>query len=190
MVARPASVGRATSSYAATSVSTPSRPVVDNSWIEVDNKRGKPSSAAPVPEPVTRPAVVHATSNHKSFSSDEPRPASEDFLRWCRQALKGLQGVVLEDFIQMLLSFPLNPDPMTVEIIQDSIYANSQSLDGRRFADEFIRRRKADAFPNGPAQSASSASLSSLASSGSGHYSGGADSFKVVSKKGKKKGTA
>lgn len=189
MVAKPASVGRATSSYAATSVSTSPRPVVDNSWIEVDNKRGKPSSAAPVPEPVTRPAVVHATSNHKSSNSDEPRPASEDFLRWCRQALKGLQGVVLEDFIQMLLSFPLNPDAMTVEIIQDSIYANSQSLDGRRFADEFIRRRKADAFPNGPAQSASSASLSSLGSSGSGQHSG-ADSFKVVSKKGKKKGTA
>lgn len=186
MSARPASVGRATSSYAATSVS-PSRPVVDNSWIEVDNKRGKPSSAAPIPEPVIRPAVVHTPSNHKSFNSDEPRPASEDFLRWCRQALKGLQGVVLEDFIQMLLSFPLNPDPMTVEIIQDSIYANSQSLDGRRFADEFIRRRKADAFPNGPAQSASSASLSSLGSNSS--YSG-ADSFKVVSKKGKKKGTA
>lgn len=187
MVAKPASVGRATSSYASTSASAPSRPAVDNSWIEVDNKRGKPSTAAPAPEPVVRPAVVHATNNHKSSNSDEPRPASEDFLRWCRQALKGLQGVVLEDFIQMLLSFPLNPDPMTVEIIQDSIYANSQSLDGRRFADEFIRRRKADAFPNGPVQSASSASLSSLNSSG--NYSG-ADSFKVVSKKGKKKGAA
>lgn len=189
MAAKPASVGRATSSYASTSVSAPTRPAVDNSWIEVDNKRGKPSSAAPAPEPAVRPAVVHTTNNHKSSNSDEPRPASEDFLRWCRQALKGLQGVVLEDFIQMLLSFPLNPDPMTVEIIQDSIYANSQSLDGRRFADEFIRRRKADAFPNGPAQSsASSASLSSLSSSVHNHS--GADSFKVVSKKGKKKGTA
>ncbi|KAG0358779.1 hypothetical protein BG005_001847 [Podila minutissima] len=189
VTAKPASVGRATSSYASTSVSAPTRPAVDNSWIEVDNKRGKPSSAAPAPEPAVRPAVVHTTNNHKSSNSDEPRPASEDFLRWCRQALKGLQGVVLEDFIQMLLSFPLNPDPMTVEIIQDSIYANSQSLDGRRFADEFIRRRKADAFPNGPAQSsASSASLSSLSSSVHNHS--GADSFKVVSKKGKKKGTA
>ncbi|KAF9584112.1 hypothetical protein BGW38_007532, partial [Lunasporangiospora selenospora] len=85
-------------------------------------------------------------SNSKMGQVSEPRPPSEDFLRWCRQALKGIQqGVVLEDFIQMLLTFPLNPDPQTVEIIQDSIYASSQSLDGRRFADEFIKRRKADA---------------------------------------------
>jgi hypothetical protein len=111
---------------------------------------------------------------------NEPRPASEEFLRWCRQALKELQGVVLEDFIQMLLTFPLNPDPMTVEIIQDSIYANSQSLNGRQFADEFIKRRKADAFPNG-----------APASMVSGHVPSSApdSSFKVVSKKGKKKGT-
>lgn len=31
---------------------------------------------------------------------------------------------------------------MEAEIISDSVYANSQTLDGRRFADEFIRRRK------------------------------------------------
>ena len=110
-------------------------------------------------------------------------------MRWCRQALKGLQaGVVLEDFIQMLLTFPLNPDPSTVEIIQDSIYANSQSLNGRQFADEFIKRRKADAYPNGGAPaSVSGTSTGNLASSGSGASD---SSFKVVSKKGKKKGTA
>lgn len=32
--------------------------------------------------------------------------------------------------------------PAEAEIISDSVYANSQTLDGRRFADEFIRRRK------------------------------------------------
>lgn len=32
--------------------------------------------------------------------------------------------------------------PSETEIISDSIYANSQTLDGRRFADEFVRRRK------------------------------------------------
>jgi len=110
-------------------------------------------------------------------------------MRWCRQALKGLQGVVLEDFIQMLLTFPMNPDPMTVEIIQDSIYANSQSLDGRRFADEFIKRRKADAYPHGSAPSSSSSAMASTASAG-GASPGMDFSFKVVSKKGKKKGTA
>lgn len=44
----------------------------------------------------------------------------------------------------MLLSFPLDPDPSTVEIISDTIYSNSTTLDGRRFASEFVAKRKAD----------------------------------------------
>ncbi len=32
--------------------------------------------------------------------------------------------------------------PPELDIISDSIYASSQTLDGRRFAEEFIRRRK------------------------------------------------
>ena len=44
----------------------------------------------------------------------------------------------------MLLTFPLDPPPATIEIIQESVYANSPTLDGRRFADDFIKRRKAD----------------------------------------------
>ncbi|KAK3811679.1 MAG: hypothetical protein JOS17DRAFT_762769 [Linnemannia elongata] len=189
IAAKPLSMSRTTSAYAsATSLSssTASSPAIravdTNSWIEVDSKRGnKPS--IDIPAPVPSP-VVRAPAHNVNRNSDEPRPASEEFLRWCRQALKGLQNVVLEDFIQMLLSFPLNPDPMTVEIIQDSIYANSQSLNGRQFADEFIKRRKADAYPNGmgPASATPANSGNNNASSG-GHDS----SFKVVSKKGKKK---
>jgi len=45
----------------------------------------------------------------------------------------------------MLLSFPLDPDPSTIEIISDLIYANSTTLDGRRFASEYVSKRKADA---------------------------------------------
>lgn len=45
--------------------------------------------------------------------------------------------VIVDDFVQQLLMLP----PET-EIISDSVYANSQTLDGRRFADEFVRRRK------------------------------------------------
>jgi len=43
----------------------------------------------------------------------------------------------VDDFVQQLLMLP----PET-EIISDSVYANSPTLDGRRFAEEFIRRRK------------------------------------------------
>jgi PERQ amino acid-rich with GYF domain-containing protein len=47
----------------------------------------------------------------------------------------------------MLLSFPLDADSdsSTMEIISDLIYASSTTLDGRRFASEFVNKRKADA---------------------------------------------
>ena len=62
---------------------------------------------------------------------------------------------LVEDITSMLLSFPLDPDPTTVEIISDLIYANSTTLDGRRFAAEFVSKRKADATakPKGTASS-------------------------------------
>lgn len=40
--------------------------------------------------------------------------------------------------MQSLLSFPAD-----AELIADSVYASSTTIDGRRFADEFIKRRKA-----------------------------------------------
>jgi len=46
--------------------------------------------------------------------------------------------------MSMLLSFPLDADSSTLEIISDTIYANSTTLDGRRFATEFVAKRKAD----------------------------------------------
>ncbi|KAH9921405.1 uncharacterized protein B0H18DRAFT_1086113 [Fomitopsis serialis] len=81
-----------------------------------------------------------------------PRPAmttkasSRDFMKWMGDSLKGLNSSVsFEEITSMLLSFPLDPDPSTVEIISDLIYASSTTLDGRRFAAEFVSRRKADA---------------------------------------------
>ena len=47
--------------------------------------------------------------------------------------------------MSMLLSFSMDPDPSTVELISELIYANSTMLDGRRFAAEFINKRKVDA---------------------------------------------
>ncbi|KAG0368873.1 hypothetical protein BGZ54_000914 [Gamsiella multidivaricata] len=189
IASKPALVTRSSAVFASNpSLNSPTNPVSkgsDSNWIEVGSKHSASVSTSPAVSRTSAPAS--SSTNKAPSNSNEPRPASEEFLRWCRQALKDLQGVVLEDFIQMLLTFPLNPDPMTVEIISESIYANSKSLNGRQFADEFIKRRKADAYPNGAPASFSTSS--SGVSSGVGV--GGADSsFKVVSKKGKKKGTA
>lgn len=44
----------------------------------------------------------------------------------------------------MLLSFPLDASADVLEIISDSVYANSSTLDGRRFANDYASRRKLD----------------------------------------------
>jgi PERQ amino acid-rich with GYF domain-containing protein len=58
---------------------------------------------------------------------------------------KFLTGIPVEEIMSMLLSFPLDPDQSTVELISDLTYANNTTLDGRRFAAEFVSKRKADA---------------------------------------------
>ncbi|CAG8453256.1 2957_t:CDS:2, partial [Acaulospora colombiana] len=175
----------------------------------VQNQPGKPAEAlkngtrvAGV-KPATTNSIVKSSSQSSgnvTSSSDysTPKPPSEEFLKWCKQTLRGLSNVNVEEFMQMLLSFPLDPPPATVEIIQDSIYANSPTLDGRRFADEFIKRRKADA--NGlPMNSLlnhmdnkTNKDLNTASSSSKEDYSGnGAGAFKVVTaKKNKKKQTS
>ena len=87
----------------------------------------------------------------------------------------------------MLLSFPLDPDPSTLELISDLIYANSTTLDGRRFASEYVTRRKADAKSSAATGSAagskSSLSIADVVKAQpkpAGNEWGG---FKVVDKK-------
>ena len=94
-----------------------------------------------------------------------------------------------------LLSLPADAD-----IIAEGIHANSTTLDSRRFAEEFVRRRKlADqgkiapdsgaAFGYGQAASASNGGWSSVASGrgdSEGRGEGKKEGFQVVG--GKKKG--
>ena len=56
----------------------------------------------------------------------------------------------------MLLSFPLDGDATTVEIISELIYDNSTTLDGRRFAQDFIARRRVDVASRKPSSRAPS----------------------------------
>ncbi|KAG1866280.1 hypothetical protein C8R48DRAFT_747549 [Suillus tomentosus] len=118
------------------------------------------TQAAPTPRPSgiavrsTSQTFTKAAAVTPSRMDDTPGSSSNDFLKWLSDALKGLNhSVNLEDMTQMLLSFPLDPDPSTSEIISDLIYANSTTLDGRRFAAEFVKRRRASGTagpgPNG-----------------------------------------
>ncbi|TFK88525.1 hypothetical protein K466DRAFT_488754 [Polyporus arcularius HHB13444] len=102
----------------------------------------RPTSAAQVVRPA---AVALKSTPSKEDTSVAPGPSLE-FLKWMGDSLKGLNSSVnLEELTSMLLSFPLDPDSTTMEIISDLIYASSTTLDGRRFASEFVSKRKADA---------------------------------------------
>ncbi|KAK9479179.1 hypothetical protein V1514DRAFT_351505 [Lipomyces japonicus] len=69
--------------------------------------------------------------------------SADEFLKWIRQSLRSVSSSVnSEELLTMLLSLPVG-SPETVEIISETIYANSDILDGRRFAEDFIKRRKA-----------------------------------------------
>ena len=132
---------------------------------------------------------------HGSTSKTSATLAQEEFLKWCRTSLKQLNNNVnQEEFLQSLLSFPPETD-----LIADSIYANSSMMDGNRFAEEFVRRRKSaqqgvviEAGTMGSSSSggwnevAAKAGRSNNASGASGGLMNEPVGFKVVP--GKKKG--
>ena len=121
---------------------------------------GPRSSGATAPmSPVIakpRPTITPRTVTSGNLPQSNPNQAVEEFTKWATLSLSkglntGINGTspqssftiqtltfsLVDDFVQQLLFLPAE-----AEIISDSVYANSQTLDGRRFAEEFIRRRK------------------------------------------------
>ncbi|KAK4694510.1 hypothetical protein P7C70_g8719, partial [Phenoliferia sp. Uapishka_3] len=115
----------------------PGGPVRVASTIAVPTK---PVVRAQPPAPMIRPTPTPAA---PIYDAETPPPPSSEFMKWTRDALKGLT-VPMDEFIQMLLSFPLDASADVLEIVSDSVYANSSTLDGRRFANEFSSRRRLD----------------------------------------------
>lgn len=78
--------------------------------------------------------------------------------------------VLVDEFIQVLLTFPVEPAGAEakadqLEIISDSVYSSSSTLDGRRFAQEFYTKRKADALNRLANGNQAPAKINSLADS-------------------------
>ncbi|GAA5860414.1 hypothetical protein JCM3774_000411 [Rhodotorula dairenensis] len=128
----------------------PAGPVRSASTTSTASKSSATATVRPtaLPVPVVRAATprsvnVGASPATTVYDMENPPPPSTEFLAWTKQALKGL-NVPLEEFVQMLLSFPLDASADVLEIISDSVYANSSTLDGRRFANDFATRRRND----------------------------------------------
>ncbi|KAJ6574666.1 hypothetical protein B0H19DRAFT_1125145 [Mycena capillaripes] len=150
--------------YAESTSKGPPLPAQGAAWTTVGANKSVNPAPAPVRPPIAAAASSTSTSVPRANGVAAPRPApapakapaprveeypataSHEFVRWLNDSLKGLNNSVnVEEIMSMLLSFPLDPDQSTVELISDLIYANSTTLDGRRFAAEFVSKRKADA---------------------------------------------
>ncbi|KAI0114359.1 hypothetical protein GGR51DRAFT_504042 [Nemania sp. FL0031] len=156
-------------------------------------KATAPSTPAISPRPTLK-GTSSATGGGRTEAMDE-------FNKWLHSQLaRGITGVTdIETFASTLMGFPLMPD-----IISDAVYANSKTMDGRHFAQEFIRRKRLAEkgvvekqpvnSPSGDTQSNSAGGWNEVAKKSS-HKDNASDSssiqgagFKVVPsrKKGKK----
>jgi hypothetical protein len=144
-----AAASTSTTNASSKAYAVPSAPAAGGAWTTVTSTRAPKPVPAPAPAPIvaTPPPQPTQWTPVKQTPTKPvaraPSGPSEDFRRWCRKALRDLNsGVNQEEIVDMLLSFPA--DTNASEIIEDVIYANSLRIDGKRFAQEFMKRRKAD----------------------------------------------
>ncbi|KAK4097880.1 hypothetical protein N658DRAFT_526716 [Parathielavia hyrcaniae] len=109
-------------------VKVPTGPAVQSRAASISFKPS-PSPVAAKPAPKPAPTLLK---DAKSLAMDE-------FKKWLQRELaRGLDGVAdIDHFAATLLEMPL--DPM---ILSEAVYGYSTTMDGRHFADEFVRRKR------------------------------------------------
>lgn len=135
------------------SVGNVSTPTSGSAWSVIGAaKTAAPASPSPASRAVSAtsnsttalPSAVSSLKSSRSVSAAaDPNAPSPEFIKYCKDNLQGL-SIKTDDFIDMLLQFPLDPSADVIEIIADTVYANSSTLDGRRFANDFVSKRKLD----------------------------------------------
>ncbi|KAH6989318.1 hypothetical protein BKA56DRAFT_476885 [Ilyonectria sp. MPI-CAGE-AT-0026] len=101
---------------------------------------GRSVSAAGI-KPVTSPvkAMSKPMSLVSSVKADSGSTAMDEFNKWVHRELsRGIIGV------NDIATFQATLDvlPMDTSLIADAVYANSTTMDGRHFAEEFVRRKR------------------------------------------------
>ncbi|KAI9163817.1 Ribonuclease P protein subunit p29 [Paramyrothecium foliicola] len=89
---------------------------------------------AAVAKPVTKPQSINANGK-----ADSGHVAVDEFNKWVNRELsRGITGV------NDIASFQSALDvlPLDTGLIADAVYANSTTMDGRHFAEEYVRRKK------------------------------------------------
>ncbi|KAI5970335.1 SMY2 [Candida margitis] len=100
------------------------------------------STSTGVPASKLTPQLLRNVSAAKtSTSSVNLQAVREDFLVWARSQMTNLYpSVSKNDLLEMFITLPHN-SPDTQQLISETIYASSTTMDGRRFAQEFAKRK-------------------------------------------------
>lgn len=100
------------------------------------------SSSTGVPASKITPQLLRSVSAAKTATSSVNLQAvREEFLVWARSQMTNLYpSVSKNDLLEMFITMPCN-SPDTQQLISETIYASSTTMDGRRFAQEFIKRK-------------------------------------------------
>ncbi|KAL5535617.1 SMY2 [Sanghuangporus sanghuang] len=159
--------------------------------VSTPNAQAPSSRSTALHRMMSSPVVAKATSSTLR-TDEEPTAPSLEFMKWMRESLRGLNSSVqFEEIAQMLLSFPLDPDKATKEIIAETVYGASTTLNGRDYAEEFVKKRKEDVLSrskgsSGQAANGKPASLADVVKAQLKQPQNDFGSFKVVKKKNKR----
>ncbi|XP_044717458.1 GYF domain-containing protein [Hirsutella rhossiliensis] len=102
--------------------------------------RSLSTSNIKTPATVAKPAPKTPTAvNNGNGRAETTNAAAEEFNKWVRRELsRGLTNVTdISEFQGDLEALPLDTG-----VIADAVYINSKTMDGRHFAEEYVRRKK------------------------------------------------
>ncbi|GEQ66361.1 hypothetical protein JCM33374_g24 [Metschnikowia sp. JCM 33374] len=138
-------------SLASTLASTPVKEDFGGAWTTVTSKK-----------PTLKKQVSTPASTGISYSTVNTQAIKEDFLVWARSAMTNLYpSVSKNDLLEVFTTLPLHGE--SAQLISETIYSSSATMDGRRFSQEFMKRRQQVEKQVGPSapESWSSAIISS-----------------------------
>ena len=124
-------------------------PKDDSPWTVVTPKKPlvkKPSQptipTTTTPASKANPQLLRSVSAIKPTKSTANNMAlKEEFLIWARSSMTNLYPTVSkDDLLDIFTTLPLNND--SSQLISETIYSSSATMDGRRFAQEFLKRRQ------------------------------------------------
>lgn len=138
------------SSLASTLASTVSKDDFGGGWTAVTKKPIVKKAALQSVTPVVlysqlsggiNPQILRSASSQDTVISVNANALKEDFLVWARSAMTNLYpSVSKNDLLEVFTTLPLHGESQ--QLISETIYSSSATMDGRRFAQEFFKKRQ------------------------------------------------